>query len=128
MIARRFYVIFAIVLVTLLLCVSSCIIPENSHGLATKVVMSKGGDTLKFSTDGEEILGAEIYDSDGRGETNVTVVNDTTVYSYDWLTVRNKYPSRDIIIEAAESPQRKNRTLYVEINFGYDYALIKVVQ
>lgn len=93
-------------------------------------------ETLRFGKEGgtitvqgaSSLVSFDIAGYDGNTGDGEQTVGDSVFVSYQWLSVKSKKFSPELIITAAPLETGKERTLYINICDGPDTQDIKVVQ
>ena len=105
---------------------TSCTLDCN-YGYPHKIVFEKEGGT-KICSGGETTYSIEITDYNGKGAVEEELTPDSIVCTYDWLIVKSRNYSSELIVTAAPNKTHKKRTLYISAWVDDSGADIKVVQ
>lgn len=111
------------------LLLASCI-PWDNYGFPGIVKFGKEGGS-KVCVGSEGFYHISIHDYDGNGPGTITQGEyDTVIVTYDWLTVKYKYPLTVPHFKMTAQPNTtgKKRTLYVSVAVDDFSADIKVTQ
>ena len=96
------------------------------NGYPKKITFPREGDTIAVS--GDRPFGNFYIFHGDQSVGDYFLEEDTVTQTFDWLTASSKVKDNTLTLTATPNTTGKKRHLYVEIQFGDEYARIRVEQ
>lgn len=119
----------AIIVAVMVSCLVSCLEKED-FGYPSKINLTAVGDTLTLtgsSLEARKIIGIELLDYDGNGNSSYGESSDLTVTT-EWLTVSLSLDENKMQLIPEPNITKKKRKLYLYIHSGRGFQDITVQQ